>query len=230
MIYMPGPMLGFLSGTAGNTTASRNASGGIIDVRRMPMYVSSPSSSQSRVATGLIAKLWNELTDDEVNAWQLYGATIVTTNALGVSSHLNAYQAFQKVQKVLFSVDLPNTTLPPASVSDPMPVGITVTANSPLSPPEQVLVGFQASPIPADRYLILASQPAASAQRSSLSGPTYKQLAVLIPGDTSPFDLSSLWLAAFGDPPQGQRVFIQATIVTGDGLASTPAIASGVVS
>ena len=144
MKYVPGLMVGQLSGKAGNTVASRNKGGSYIRTRVIPKHVVNPLTSEVRANFGANSQLYTQLTDTQRMEWTALGSQITRKTSLGETIHLTGLQALQSVNRNLNAIgqaqvaDAPDFDSPPelvdiflsASAGVPHTTTVTVGADS----------------------------------------------------------------------------------------------------
>lgn len=122
--------VGQLSGKAGSTVASRNRNGSYLRTRVIPMLVQNAATSAVRGNLSTIAANWRLLTDAQRSAWADLGSQMTRTDSLGQVYTLTGFQAYQAINRNLYTVgsvavtDAPAYTLPPSIAS------ATITATS----------------------------------------------------------------------------------------------------
>lgn len=100
MKYIPGLMVGQLSGKAGNTVASRNRNGSFMRTRVNPTLVRNYFTTSVRdLFTGL-SQAFRELSASQIAGWNNLGDQLSRNNSLGASYRMTGLQAFKSLNQV----------------------------------------------------------------------------------------------------------------------------------
>lgn len=126
------------SGSVGGLTFSRNAGGAYVRARAVPTNPATDRQTAVRTALGSANQSWDlDLTDDQQNAWNVYGKNTPVVNSLGKTVHRSghAWYVAQYVLAVQLGADIVfdaptsyNTGSPPVAISG---FGIQHTAGPP---------------------------------------------------------------------------------------------------
>jgi len=130
MKYLPGLMVGELSGSAGNTTASRNRNGAFLRTRVMPVNPNTALQSAVRANLQGNAQNWKALTDAQRAGWTALGLLIVRSDSLGRTYTLTGLQAYISINQTLFQLGVAQVSSAPAYTSPANLLTVAVTATS----------------------------------------------------------------------------------------------------
>lgn len=108
MKYIPGLMVGQLSGKAGSTVASRNRSGSYFRTRNIPKLVQNAATTAVRNNFTVNSQAYRQIEEAQRSAWAALGNSIVRKNSLGGAFHLTGLQAFQSINRNLEALSLPS--------------------------------------------------------------------------------------------------------------------------
>lgn len=95
MLYK-GLMVTMLSGSLDGLTASHNRGGQYFRERVIPVDPDTEQQEFCRAAMADLATAWNNMTEDQREAWNSYAATITTTNRIGDRRTLTGRQAWSQ--------------------------------------------------------------------------------------------------------------------------------------
>lgn len=141
MKYVPGLMVGQLSGKAGSTVASRNKGGSYFRTRVIPKHVVNAKTTAVRENFGNTAQAYRDLTDSMRSAWDSLGAQITRKTSLGETIHLTGLQAMMMINRNLSSMFLPPDYIAPVFSSPPTLEDVTLTATSGAASSTTVIAG-----------------------------------------------------------------------------------------
>ncbi len=119
MKYVPGLMVGQLSGKAGNTVASRNRAGSYIRTRVIPKLVRNSTTTFVRTIFTDLSQAFRTLTQEQIKGWNNLGSQIVRKTSLGESFHLTGLQAYKSLNQTNQFLGNPVLADPPVFSSAP---------------------------------------------------------------------------------------------------------------
>jgi hypothetical protein len=175
-----------------------------LDRRNAPRYRASLHRLQSFPAAFQRARtFWGTLTDEQFRAWKLVGGERRTQTVLGRSSTVPGYLVAVSVNTHLAMISLPMVSDPPPVPTFPANpvVGLKITYTR-----GAVSLKLQFSRKPSASVLVFAARPQGP-------GVTYVDhytfLGVLPEEDSDEVDITDLYVAKYGEPPAGKRIYIQ---------------------
>lgn len=128
MKYVPGLMVGQLSGKAGSTVASRNRAGSYFRTRTIPKLVRNAKTTGVRALFTGNSQAYRDLTDGQRAGWASLGAQLTRKNSLGETIRLTGSQAYQSINANLFNTGQSTVPDAPTQVDAVGIQDITITA------------------------------------------------------------------------------------------------------
>lgn len=113
MKYVPGLMVGQMSGSAGNTTASHGLGGSYIRTRVVPVNPSSAAQTAVRATFSACSASWADLTDAVRLQWNVWAANNPITDSLGQQVYITGLAWFVRVQCALVAGGMAQLAGPP---------------------------------------------------------------------------------------------------------------------
>lgn len=226
MKYIPGLMVGQLSGKAGNTVASHNRWGSYLRTRVQGVNPSTPLQTAVRVDLEDLSEGWKALTEAQRDAWTALGAQMVRTDTLGGTYTLTGLQAWTSLNMTNRTVGQSDVTDAPAMPGAPVaPTLGTINIEN----TGAKTAAYTPTPIGASTRIILEATRPVSAGKTFLPRSEYKVMVVSAANAASPVDFDTAYVATFGEPPVGSRVFLQVYTVDAFGFKSVRVKASSIV-
>jgi len=158
---------------------------------------------ERRAAFQRARDFWGTLSDEQFAAWDAVGRKRRTRAVLGKSSALPGYLVSVSVNAHLAMLGLPMVPDPPPIpvFPDNPAVRLTITNTG-----GAVSLKLQLSRKPGQYVLVFGARP----QGPGVSYVDhYTLLGVLPDEDSEVVDITDLYVARFGEPPAGKRIFIQ---------------------
>ena len=187
-------------------------------VRRSLVTPANPRTASQlavRAAWTNSATAYDLLSQAQQNAWATTAATYQSRPSLGQSGPLTGFQLFQKINAMLRQIGQDPVDSPPAHPSfapnAPQNLVITNTGGT-------IALKLTCPTSPGQNTLVRASAPQNSGVRRL---PGLRILGMCPTPAQGSADITSLYVARYGAPPVGKRVFVQACLVT-DGWESLP--------
>lgn len=206
------------SGSIADRTHSHNRSGQYIRNRRTPTQpVGTGRRAAQRANFGGAASAWASLTFSEQAAWIAYADSHPYTDRLGQSIKITGFNMYVAINSQLLNCGEAQSDVPPidAAVFDVGAATVTVTALG-------VVTVTPSGNGSADDFLIVSfSKPQSSGVTFCK---TFWQQSVNAGGSATPLVVSSGYVAQFGLPPAGSRVFFKLTPVNQYGVTGVPLI------
>jgi hypothetical protein len=175
-------------------------------VRRQYVKPRDPKSTAQMIIRsnlGRISARWRILTEEQRSAWTAGGRDAETQRRLGRSTFLTGCQFFIKINCARAAIGLELLSDPPELPEfDPNPVGELLITNS----RGTIALKLSVPSAPAEYTLVLGAAPC-SAGRSSTQH--FNFLGFLPTPSRAASDITDLYVARYGVPPAGMRVFIR---------------------
>lgn len=209
------------SGSIAGQTASRNRFGQYVRTRAIPVNPNTTAQGVVRARLALNSSAWRALTGAQRAGWSDLALSMVRTDSLGQSINLTGQQAYVSVNNERLAAgdavvsDAPALGTPSALAT----ATITLTAAA-------FSIAYTATPLPAGARLFTFVSPQRSAGRAFESD--FRLLAVSAAAAASPANVYAAYVAKFGVPVVGNRIFIQLQVYLG-GFLSGPLNTSAVV-
>lgn len=226
MKYVPGLMVGQLSGKAGNTVASHNRFGSYLRTRIVPVNPNTPNQTEVRVDLEDLSEGWKALTAAQRAAWTSLGAQMERVDRLGQVYTLTGLQAWTSLNMSLRATG--GTDLVDAPAMPGAPVAPTIGAITLDDAPTGTLA-YTPTPIGAAVKIILEATRPVSAGKTFLPRSEYKLVQVSAADAASPINFSAAYIALYGAPPVGSKVFFQVYTLDANGFKSVRVKADAVV-
>ena len=191
------------SGKCGTYVSVRTRYGQIRRRYAPPKAPRSPAQLRIRSAFGRVVSRWRGLTEDQRAAWAIPAQDVYSRPRLAQSGRLSGYLLFIKVNSTLAYQGQPLLVTPPERPRfDANPVGALVVTNTGGAPDLKLSVPSA----PAAPVLVLATGP-----RSA--GVTFAKhfviLGVLPAAEAGYSNITDLYVARYGQPTAGMRIFIR---------------------
>lgn len=189
------------SGSLAGQTSSRNRFGQYRRTRAIPVNPATPFQGLARSRMALAASVWRTLTAAQRAGWETLGLGMTRTDSLGQAYTLSGFLAFVSVNSLNAAagtaqvVDAPALTTPAAMLTSA--ITLTVAAFS---------VAYTPTPLAAGEKLFSFASPQGSAGRSFCGD--YRLVAVSAAAAASPANIYAAYVARFGIPIVGQRIFV----------------------
>lgn len=206
------------SGSQAGTTFSHNSAGQYTRSRRTPVNpVGTGRRATVRANFGASSSAWAALTGSQQAAWAAYAAGHPITDALGQAITLSGHAMFVGVCASLLNVGEAAPTVPPLSSSTVAPMFSVFT----ITHLGVITLTLTPSGGASDFILIAFSAPKSSG--ITFNKTFWQQLYV--PGNSvGGATYGTAYVAQFGLPPVGSRVFYRLTPVNQYGVAGVPLI------
>lgn len=209
------------SGSVAGVTSSHNTFGQYRRSRRTPVNPNTTQQGVVRARMSANAALWRTITNAQRAGWSDLAASMNRSDSLGTAYTLNGFLAFCSVNNNQAAAGNAGLTDAPALVTPPtiLTAVITLTAAA-------LSVAYTVTPLAAGARLFSFVSPQRSAGRSFEGD--YRLLAVSAAAAASPANLYAAYVAKFGVPIVGNRIFFSFTTYTG-GFQSGPLVTSQLV-
>jgi len=210
------------SGKVGSMVSYRTRSGQFRRRYVIPRDPHTPVQVSRREALGRAAALWRSLTEQQREAWKAAAGGSHTRSRLNQSGALSGYLLFVRINCNLAALDLPPTAVPPeAPQFGRNPVGALSITNT----KGVIALKLRTAGKPA-QYIVVLGTEACSAGVSYVDHFTI--LGLLPRAVRGVTDITALYIAKYGVPPVGSRVFIQ-TMQQVNGWRDLPQQTSAIV-
>ena len=191
------------SGKIGNRVAFISRYGQCQREYLVPKNTWSSARDHMRGAFGRLSRAWSQLlTDEQRGAWDVAGSKVQSAKRLGKSGPLTGQLHFQGINSARACAGLDMLLTPPAPVVFGLnPVGQLVITNG----EGGVRLLLTISGPVAEDIMVLGQAPCNSGRRKRRN---VSYLGLLPAPQTDLSDITALYVARYGEPAVGQRVFI----------------------
>jgi hypothetical protein len=210
------------SGKRGLTVGLRTPYGQAERQLAVPSNPQTPAQQRARGDLGRIASRWRGLTDEQRAAWITAAQQITSHPRLGQSGRLTGCQFFIKINCTLAAAGMDAVVDPPGRPRfTANPTGALTITNT----GGTIALKLKVSRTPAHYTMVLGTTPCSR----GVSRPRRFTLLGALPDPVSGVsDITDLYVAKYGIPPVGTRVFIRTRQVAG-GWEDLPKDATAVV-
>lgn len=226
--FTPGAIVSEVRGKIAATVFSRNRGGAVIRNRIKPINRRSVGQSTRRQVLGSLASAWRGLTQTDRDSWNGAAPNYPIQDTLGQTIFLSGEQLYIRFNANLILIG--ETAIDTA----PAPFAFAIfTVSLAVEDPTVAAafdVTFTPTPLTAGNTLAVFATPSLSPGVDAPNASRFRFIGQIDPTDTSPADLVTEYVAEFGNPIAGQKVFVELRpIATASGQPGTPLRASAIV-
>jgi len=223
--FLPGPVVGQVSGSIGGLTFSHNRFGAFMRSRVKPVVVNTYYTNLQRTFFQQCTSAWKDLVPSNRQAWTTWAQNNPFTDRMGNSQILTGHQAFMSCSITAQRI---NGTFPVNPPCVPRPAPLTMISLN-LSIGAGVTYNFQPTPMTGTQALqvdaSLVNSPGITVVKSMFKRILYGGYTV-----SSPQNMASQLADRFGTLAPGQNLTISVAVADGvTGLLSTPLLKSGIL-
>lgn len=189
------------SGSLRGDTHSRNTFGQYVRTRAIPVNPNTSAQGVVRARLALNSSAWRGLTDAQRAGWNDLALSMTRTDSLGQTIHLTGLQAYCSVNNENLAAGNAVVADAPAVVNPGSLATATITLTA-----AAFSIAYTVTPLAAGARLFTFVSPQRSAGRSFESD--YRLLAVSAAAAASPANVYAAYVAKFGVPIVGQRIFL----------------------
>lgn len=190
-----------MSGSHDGITSSRNRYGQYKRTRAIPVNPNTTQQGVVRARLGLYSAGWRALTDAQRAGWRDLALQMTRTDSLGSSYNLTGAQAYASVNSLNAAAGNAAVADAPALITPIALLTVTVTLTA-----AAFSVAYTATPLAAGVRLFSYVSPQRSAGRAFESD--FRLLAVSAAAAASPANIYAAYVAKFGLPVVGNRIFL----------------------
>lgn len=209
------------SGSLAGQTSSRNPFGQYRRTRAIPVNPNTTQQGVVRARMSANAAAWRTLTGAQRAGWSDLGASMTRTDSLGKTYTMNGFMAYCSVNNNNVAAGNATVADAPALVTPATILTATITLTA-----AALSVAYTVTPLAAGSRLFSFVSPQRSAGRAFEGD--YRLLAVSAAAAASPANLYAAYVAKFGLPVVGNRIFFSFTTYL-TGFQSGPLVTSAVV-
>jgi hypothetical protein len=210
------------SGTQGTTVSYKTRYGQIEREKGAPANPRTNAQVRARTSLGRSSARWRTLTDQQRSVWINGGLQVKSDPRMGQSGHLTGCQFFNKINCTLALAGEPPTDIPTERPSfSANPVGALNITND----DGDIALTLSIPHAPAHYVLVLGTAPCSA----GMSVPRRFVILGRLPDPVSRVsDTTAMYVARYGVPPVGSRVFIR-TVQAANGWEDFPKDTTAVV-
>lgn len=221
-----GPFVGALSGSEGNTTASRNKGGPYLRIRSMPTKRVTPYTTEIRGRLASLSQAWGSVDPSDQAAWEAFAPEHPIIDRLGDSRTLQASNLFIQLNMRLLGIGASQISLPPIATPPGAIDDLTLTVQDGAGVCE---LAWTSGALPADEQLViwsaLLTSPGRRYYKNLLTQVAYSPIS-----QASPFSFKTQQIDRKGDLLVGQRMYVHAFVYSNvTGFSSALAVANTTV-
>ena len=192
------------SGQIGNIVYVNSRYGQLARQYVLPRNPRTPEQQRNRGNFGAVASRWRALTPEQRTAWCMAAANKFIVTHSGRQVAHTGYSYFVSVNTRRAELDLPLFDLPPAEATfSPNPVAELVATNT----GGTINLKLRVPSLPAQYTLVQGAAPVSTGTRCVQHFPF---LGLLPPPTDGWSDITELYVARYGVPPVGKKVYVQA--------------------
>lgn len=188
---------------------SKNRGGAYVRTKVTPVNPQTTAQQNVRNRLSTNSQAWRGLTEEQRQGWIDGAVNFPITDIYGNTKILSGLQLYVRLNNNLAMIG-------EAAISDcPLPVAIpqleltSVTADD--SANTVIVAGT--TPVPADFAMVVYGTPNVTPGKSFVKN-LFRFVSAIAAAATSPFDISAAYTALFGDPVEGNKIFVKAFYVS----------------
>lgn len=226
--FTPGAIVSEIRGKIAATVFSRNRGGAVIRNRIKPINRRSVGQSTRRQTLGSLASGWRGLTQTQRDSWNAAAQNFPVQDTLGQTIFLSGEQLYVRFNANLILIGEAQITTAPS------PFAFAVYTATLTAEDDTVAasfdIAFTPDPMTAGNTLAAFATRNLSPGIEAPNASDFRFIGMIDPADTSPKDLVTEYVAEFGNPIAGQKIFLELRpIATASGQGGTPLRASAIV-
>jgi len=198
-----------MRGKLNGSVMSKNRGGAYVRTKVTPVNPQTTSQQAIRNRLSTNSAAWRGLTEPQRQAWIAAAINFPYTDIYGQTKTLSGQQLYVKLNNNLAMVGAAAISSPPAPVAVPALALATVTADD----SSNTVIVAGTTPVPAGFALVFRATGNVTPGKSFVKN-LFRIVSISAAAATSPYDISAGWVAKFGDPVLGNKVFIQAFFVS----------------
>jgi hypothetical protein len=212
-------------GKIGGHVASKNRSGAYLRTKVTPVNPQQPDQMAVRARFANLSSAWRGLTETQRAAWNAAVSDYAKTDIFGDLKNPTGAQLYQRLNNNLVNIGQAAISVPLSPKAIPTMESIELAAAAGAG----TMTLTYSPAIPATVAFLVRATPAVSAGVSFVKS-EYRQIAVIVTADASPYNLAVEYEAKFGDiGPATSKVFVQVVpIVIATGQAG-PALSTSAI-
>lgn len=204
---------------------SKNRYGSYVRTKVTPVNPQTTSQQNARNRFSTNAQAWRGLTQAERDSWISAAPSFPIIDIFGNSKILSGSTLYQQLNSNLALIGAALIASAPTPVAIPALAFTSVTSDD--SANTVIIAGT--TPVPAGFAMVVMATPNVGAGKSFVKN-LYRFVSAEPAAATSPFDVSTEYVALFGDPVTGMKTFVKGFYVSiTTGQAGIPVMAETIV-
>lgn len=214
-------------GKIGGHVASKNRAGAYFRTKVTPVNPQSSAQLNARNRFTNFSQGWSGLTDEQRSAWNAAVVHFARTDIFGDLKNPTGFNLYQRLNNNLAIIGKPALPSPPLPVAVQPVVATNLTA---VASPASLSLSFDPEISVVSKVKVFATAPQALGRNYVKSA--YRLIGVLGSDDTSPKDITAMYISKFGTLGEpDQRIFVKIEVVAqATGQTGTPSEVSAIVS
>lgn len=188
---------------------SKNKAGSYVRTKVTPVNPQTSAQQNQRNRLSTNSQNWRGLTETQRQSWIDGAVNFPYTDQYGFTKFLSGQQLYVKLNNNLAQIGEAAIDTCPTPVAIPALVLDSVTADD--SANTVIVAGT--TPVPADFAMVVRATPNVTPGKSFVKN-LFRFVDAIAAAATSPFDISAAYTALFGDPVEGNKIFVQAFYVS----------------
>lgn len=211
-------------GKINGSVASKNRSGAYARVKVTPVNPNTLAQQQARLVLAQFSQGWRQLSQAAIDAWNSAVSEFSITDIFGDLRQPTGKNLYTRLNANLNSVGIGGIGVPPA-VTGVVPAIVSLVSIAVGAVTYDVTFSGDTAGMSYQIWATPSLSPGISFVKSQ-----YRQIGSVAGGAGSPYDFSADYLAKFGAPAVGQKVFVKMVAVNATtGEKSTGSSASTIV-
>ena len=199
-----------IRGTTGGAIFAKNHYGNYFKSFASPINRNSQYQKPNYVNWRSIVKYWQFLTEDQRLTWKSLALTVTWHNKVGTAYHPTGQQLYLYCNQNLFTINQPFIASAVAPISQTLISSCNITEN--LINIYGMILHFTPTPTSTTIYYKVYASDGLSPGISH-AYKYLKHIYTISPDTPTIFDLSQYYIARFGQPKTGKKIFIKLTPV-----------------
>lgn len=214
------------SGKLGGHVASTNKGGAYFRTKTTPLNPQTTAQTTVRASLSALAQAWKGLTAAQQLAWNNAVGSFATTQIFGSSKSISGISLYCRINQNITLAGGVAISVPPAIITVAPLTTFSLTAVG----AGAVTFTFAPTPVPANTVILVRMTNNLSAGISFVKN-HYRTVEYIAPAATSPAVLTTTYVAKWGEPVTGSKIWLEAkTVSKTTGLVSLPVQCNAVVS
>lgn len=193
------------SGKLNGSVAAKNKGGAYLRNKVTPTNPQTAAQNLVRNRLTTFAQSWRMLSQAEISSWNAAVNNFKKSGSFGDQLILSGSQLYQSINNNLAIAGQAPITLPPLPSGCPALTALAVATMSDIV----MTVSFAPTPVPDDTSLIIEATKGVSPGISNANN-LFRYIATVAAAGTSPANTFAAYVAKFGTPVPGEKVFVRA--------------------